>query len=206
MTWPVAGSRVPIAPPAKSPNQTCPLGVTVRLIVTAGRLWDQGKNAGLLLAAEMPGQIQIVGARQHPGAAGNEPLTGEAATNVHLLPQQDEQQMARILGRAAIYAAPSRYEPFGLAPLEAALSGCALVVSDIPSLHELWEGAAIFFRSNDAGELRQALELLLRDSSLRRRYANLAYDHAVRKFNAACMTDYYMKLYRALAPAAVAAA
>jgi glycosyltransferase involved in cell wall biosynthesis len=175
------------------------------MIVTAGRLWDQGKNTRLLLAAEMPGQIQIVGAHQHPGSRGDS-FTGQAATNVHFLPQQDEQQMAGILARAAIYTAPSRYEPFGLAPLEAALSGCALVASDIPSLRELWEGAAVFFRSNDAGDLRQALELLIGDPCLCRRYAGRAYDHAVRKFNAARMTDEYMELYRTLAPAAVAAA
>ncbi len=31
---------------------------------------------------------------------------------------------------------PARYEPFGLSVLEAALSGCALVLGDIPSLRE----------------------------------------------------------------------
>jgi hypothetical protein len=35
-------------------------------------------------------------------------------------------QLAREMGCAAIFAAPARYEPFGLAALEAALSGCAL--------------------------------------------------------------------------------
>jgi glycogen synthase len=174
-------------------------------IVTAGRLWDQGKNTALLLAAEMPGQVQIVGARRPPGAPGDESFTGEAATNVHFLPHQDEQEMADILGRAAIYAAPSRYEPFGLAPLEAALSGCAVVASDLPSFRELWEGAAVFFRNNDAGELRQALELLMGDPCLRQRYAGLAYDRALRKFNAARMTSDYLELYRVLAPAAVTA-
>ena len=58
--------------------------------------------------------------------------------------QLSEEQMRELLGRAAIYIATSRYEPFGLAPLEAALSRCALVANDIPSLRELWgrRGAA----------------------------------------------------------------
>ena len=34
---------------------------------------------------------------------------------------------------------PARYEPFGLSILEAALSGCALVLGDLPSLRELWD-------------------------------------------------------------------
>ena len=36
------------------------------------------------------------------------------------------------------------YEPFGLAVLEAAQAGCALVLSDIPTHREMWDGAAIF--------------------------------------------------------------
>ncbi len=175
-------------------------------IVTAGRVWDPGKNVGLLLETEMPAPVQIVGSRRQPGAPGNEFAAGNMGSDVQLHQHQDEPQMAQILARAWIYAATSRYEPFGLAPVEAALSGCALVLSDIPSFRELWEGAAVFFRSNDAQDLRRALELLVHDSSLRQRYASLASNHARRHFNAKRMTDAYMELYKALAPAAVAAA
>ena len=58
-------------------------------------------------------------------------------------------ELADWYGRAAIYALPARYEPFGLSALEAALSGCALVLSDIPSLREIWEDAAFFVSPND---------------------------------------------------------
>ena len=44
------------------------------------------------------------------------------------------------MARASIYALPARYEPFGLSILEAALSGAALVLGDIPSLREVWGG------------------------------------------------------------------
>jgi glycosyltransferase involved in cell wall biosynthesis len=112
--------------------------------------------------------------------------------------------MVQIFGRAAIYAATSQYEPFGLAPLEAALSRCAVVASDIPSFRELWGGAALFFRNNDTGDLRSALELLVRDPAVRRHYANLAYERARRRFTAARMVDEYLALYHALVPAAAA--
>ena len=45
---------------------------------------------------------------------------------------------------ASIFAHPALYEPFGLSVLEAARAGCCLILSDIPSLRELWDGAAIF--------------------------------------------------------------
>ena len=51
--------------------------------------------------------------------------------------------------RATVYAAPSLYEPFGLAPLQAALHGCALVLSDIGSFRELWDGCAEFVPPGD---------------------------------------------------------
>lgn len=174
-------------------------------IVTAGRIWDRGKNAALLLRTNMPAPVFIVGSDRDPSEQDLPFVLGEGERNVHLEPQQDERQMIQILGRAAIYAAPSQYEPFGLAPLEAALSRCALVASDIPSLRELWEGAAIFFRNNDAEALRLALELLNSDSKLRRKYANLAYDHARRYFTADLMVERYVSLYRSLAPAVAAA-
>lgn len=174
-------------------------------IVTVGRIWDRGKNAGLLLRTNMPAPVFIIGADRDPHGENERFTVGDGENNIYLEPQQDEKQMVQTLGRAAIYAAPSQYEPFGLAPLEAAFSRCALVASDIPSFRELWEGAALFFRNNDAEALRLALQLLTVDPALRRRYANLAYDHARRKFGADGMVDQYVDLYKALAPAVAAA-
>ena len=57
--------------------------------------------------------------------------------------------------RATVYVAPSRYEPFGLAPLEAALAGCALVLSDIATFRELWDGCAEFFAPGDPAALAE---------------------------------------------------
>jgi glycosyltransferase involved in cell wall biosynthesis len=174
-------------------------------ILTAGRLWDQGKNAGILLAPGMPAPVEIVGAHQAPGVQDDR-FVACAGSNVDLRATQDEEQMARILAGAAIYVAPSRYEPFGLAPVEAALSNCALVLSDISSFRELWECAALFFGNNDAQDLRRVLDRLMRDPGLREQHGSLARNHAIRTFGAARMTDQYLELYRTVAPAAAAAA
>ena len=74
-----------------------------------------------------------------------------------LLGRLDERRWPSGWPRAAIYALPARYEPFGLSALEAALSGCALVLGDIPSLREVWGDAAVFVPPDDAGGLRDAL-------------------------------------------------
>ena len=110
------------------------------------------------------------------------------------------------LARAGIYAATSQYEPFGLAPVEAALSRCAIVASDIPSFRELWEGAAIFFRNNDPESLSLALESLQRDRGLRLNQGNMAFRHARQHFTADRMVAAYKNLYQNLAPAQVLSA
>jgi glycogen(starch) synthase len=174
-------------------------------IVTVGRLWDLGKNVRLLAQTEMPAPVRVVGSDHHPEGKSNG-LVVAARPNLYVQPPQDEKQIIQIFGRAAIYAATSQYEPFGLAPVEAALSRCAVVASDIPSFRELWGGAALFFRNNDTGDLRSALELLVREPAVRREYANLAYERARRRFTAARMVDEYLDLYHALAPAGAAVA
>ena len=73
--------------------------------------------------------------------------------------------LASWLSQAAIYALPARYEPFGLSVLEAGLAGCALVLGDIPSLREIWDGAALFVPPEDADALRKTLQTLSQDRS-----------------------------------------
>jgi glycosyltransferase involved in cell wall biosynthesis len=170
-------------------------------IVTVGRLWDSGKNVSLLLRREMPGTVRIVGCDRHPEWRNRAFAAEMVRPNVHLDPEQDERQIVQTLARSGIYAATSQYEPFGLAPVEAALSRCAIVASDIPSFRELWNGAAIFFRNNDEESLYAALERLHGSPELKRDQSNLAYQHARRHFSAERMVAGYKDLYRSLVPA-----
>jgi glycosyltransferase involved in cell wall biosynthesis len=174
-------------------------------IVTIGRSWDAGKNAGLLLRMDMPAPVCMVGSHRHPEARDSAIATHPSRANVQVQSHQQEWELVQLLARAGVYAATSQYEPFGLAPVEAALSRCAIVASDIPSFRELWQEAAVFFRNNDAADLRKTLEILVRDPAQRRNYGNLAYDHARKKFTASRMVDAYLDLYQTLMQCVVAA-
>lgn len=130
-------------------------------IVGLGRVWDDAKNLQLLdEAARGLAWPVLIGGPRHPNGRGRQfhharyagPL-GPAA-------------LRTFLSRAAIYALPARYEPFGLSVLEAALSGCALVLGAIPSLREIWGDAALYVDPDDVASLRQALVRLIRDRSL----------------------------------------
>ena len=168
------------------------------LITTVGRLWDAGKNAALLSQDELPWPVCVVGSDKPPATENSFQKQQECCPGVQLLPQQNEEQLRELLGGTAIYAAVSRYEPFGLAPVEAALSGCAVLASDIESFRELWDDAAIFFRNNDPASLRQALNALTEDSNFRQSCAKRAYDHARKWFAADRMLHQYVDFYRTL--------
>jgi glycosyltransferase involved in cell wall biosynthesis len=124
-------------------------------VLTAGRLWDEGKNAAALdqVAPALDVPVRAAGPMIGPNGAS------AALPNLDLLGTLDPASMVRAYTSATVFASLARYEPFGLSVLEAALAGMRLVLSDIPSFRELWDGAAIFVRNGDdpLPALRQAL-------------------------------------------------
>jgi glycogen(starch) synthase len=159
-----------------------------RLVLGAGRLWDEAKGLDTLDAAAtlVSWPVAVAG---DAGAA--------SARHVRLLGQLDREALRAQMGRAAIFAHPARYEPFGLAVLEAAQAGCALVLGDIPSLREQYDGAALFVGPGDGAALAEALERLIADGDLRRRLATTARLRAQRH-DAGRMARDYATLYERL--------
>jgi len=177
-------------------------------VLTVGRVWDSGKQVTLLCRQNPPIETYIAGSEHHPEAAlRSGVLPGMALLpNVHFKGMQSEGQLRQLYGRAAIYAATSRYEPFGLAPIEAALSRCAIVANDIPSFRELWDDDAVCFQRSDAPSLMSEIEKLATDSKLRVEYGNRAYQRALRRYNSDRMAEDYLALYHALLSARSAVA
>jgi glycogen synthase len=172
---------------------------------SVGRLWDEGKQSRLLMQlSTSPLPIFLAGAATATGESSD---TGaRCIPGIQFKGQLSEGEMRELLSRAAIYIATSRYEPFGLAPLEAALSRCAIVANDIPSFREIWGDAALYFRSDDAEALGEALRLLHGDRELRMTYADRAYEHALASYSASRMVEEYVQLYTTLLERRVSAA
>src|SRR5207248_1112890 len=104
-----------------------------------------------------------------------------------------------------VFASAALYEPFGLAVLEAASAGCALVLSDIPTFRELWEGAATFVDPMDAEGFACAIEDLIGDTAFRVERGSKARATA-RRYTPERMANHMAAIYRALAPSATRAA
>jgi glycogen synthase len=165
---------------------------TVTLV--AGRVWDAAKNIALAAEAAAgwePGQVLLAGEQLHPDTAGRAEVRAPMEP-LGFVPRSD---LDAYLRRSAIYLSPARYDPFGLLPLQAALNGCALLLSDIPSYRELWDGAACFFRSDDAADLRAKWHALLQDCALRSHLQWLALERTRERFTPERMVGAYRQLY-----------
>ena len=132
-------------------------------VLTAGRLWDEGKNVAILdqAAAQMQAPIHAAGPLAGPDG------TAFAPGRLVALGTLSAPSLRAAMRRAAIFAAPSLYEPFGLAVLEAAQTGAPLVLADIPTFRELWDGAALFVPPREAAAWARALNALMGDPAAR---------------------------------------
>lgn len=162
----------------------------------AARWWDAGKNAGVLdfAAAGASWPVLALGASEGPDGQRHVFRHAQACG------QRGHAELRAIAARAAAFVSPSIYEPFGLAALEAAQAGAALVLSDIPTYRELWNGAALFADPVDPAAFAAALNRLADDRDLRLRLGRLAANRAA-SFSLERQARTMMALYRTAAAA-----
>jgi glycogen(starch) synthase len=166
-------------------------------VLSVGRVWDPAKNVSLLMQREQESPVSIVGWEREPGREHHH-RDVRAPANVRLLGSKSQAELREIYSRAGIYAATSRYEPFGLAPLEAALSRCALVMNDNPVFHELWDDSGVFFKRDDAEDCTRKINELRQDPVLRGKCGGRVYENACYKFTASRMVEQYERAYQEL--------
>ena len=179
-------------PNGRSPEMFC--GRSKKpFIFSAGRIWDDAKNISALenVAPRLSWPVYAGGDEQHPNGK-SAPLQ-----NLRLLGRLPPEAIGEWLAHASIFALPARYEPFGLTVLEAAMSGCALVLGDIPSLREMWDDTALFVPPEDSNALEEALEFFINNEAKRNVMAQLAYQRA-QEFTADNMARAYVEVYRGL--------
>jgi glycosyltransferase involved in cell wall biosynthesis len=171
-------------------------------VLSIGRLIDAGRQVSLLTQHVHPVPVCIVGSEQTvpipriPIRADVKVSTTRATLAIR--GPQTEAQLRALYSHAAVYAATPRYEPLGMALIDAAFSRCAIVANDIPSFREMWGDAALYFHTNDASSLAATLLQLDTNRPLRQAYADRALAHAREQFTATRMIDNYLDLYRSL--------
>jgi glycosyltransferase involved in cell wall biosynthesis len=166
-----------------------------RFVFTAGRFWDDGKNVELVdqAAGRLDAPVYAAGPLESP--------TGDRRALHHAQPlgRLSQDEVGRWMARAGVFATGAVYEPFGLTVLEAAQAGCPLVLSDIATFRELWDGAAVFVSPDDPGQMTAALQRLLDDRDEAARLGAAARSRAAR-YSVQAMAEGVRDVYRMVAP------
>jgi glycosyltransferase involved in cell wall biosynthesis len=123
------------------------------------------------LKSEAPLTLAVVGG----GNAGVFAPTADGArptsSAVRELGVVDDATLKALYQQALALVFPSRYEGFGLPPLEALSCGCPVLVARAGALPEVCGEAALYFDPEVRGALEGALQQLVDDAALRARLA-----------------------------------
>lgn len=171
-------------------------GSKEKIIFSMGRLWDEAKNIQLLVnaARELDYPVFIAG-------EGHQKLDPGKNSNIHFLGKIDRKEIARWLSITSVFAMPALYEPFGLSILEAAYSGCALVLGNIRSLNEIWKNNALYCDPTNVQDLVDKLNHLMNNDGERNNLSQAALKRSS-EFKLPVMAGAYFSLYNSLAGAA----
>jgi glycosyltransferase involved in cell wall biosynthesis len=137
------------------------------------RLPDAGRPA-LVLAGARPWEPD----GGDPTDAALARLRPDLRSSVVRLGYVEDRRKAALLGGAAALVYPSRYEGFGLPVLEAMATGTPVVASNVSSLPELVDGAALLVDPNDATAIADAVQRIVEDDGLRSRLEAAGIDRA----------------------------
>lgn len=134
---------------------------------------DPRKNVALLIEAWL-GLPEAVRRELPLLLAGGGARTFAASTTGGVLPPGvrslgyvPDAQLPALYAAATVFAYPSRYEGFGLPPLEAMAAGTPVVaLASTPAVVEVIEGAALLVPGDTPGPLSEALLALAHDDAL----------------------------------------
>ena len=146
-----------------------------RIVLFVGRL-ERRKGVDLILdaAAEIlrsdPAAHIVLAGRDVEGWA-DRPLPAGLQGRVHFVGEVDNGTREKLLARAWCLLFPSRYESFGLVPLEAFVHGVPVVAARAGAIPEVVQDgqSGLLFESESSLELSRCVVSLLADPALRER-------------------------------------
>jgi glycosyltransferase involved in cell wall biosynthesis len=89
-----------------------------------------------------------------------------------------DSELITLYKNARAFLFPSKYEGFGLPPLEAMALGTPVIAASSASIPEILKNNALFFKSNSSEELLQAIVRLTDEDGLDKRISAKALEHA----------------------------
>ena len=107
----------------------------------------------------------------------------------------NENELGLFYKKAMCFVFPSIYEGFGIPVLESMACGCPIVLGNHSSFSEVAGDAGVFFDLNNSSDLKNKIESLLMNESLRKEFSLMGLVQ-IKKFNWENASQQCFKLYK----------
>jgi glycosyltransferase involved in cell wall biosynthesis len=169
-----------IASVAPDPSALDRFGLRDKKFFLGVGVGSSNKNIETVLAAFLKAELGdtllvLTGARS---VSVHGHLTEVQSENVRNIGHVSDPELRTLYEHALALTYPSRYEGFGLPPLEAMNCGCPVIISDQPALVEVCGDAALQCGVDDLAELTRLLQALHSDATLRERLKTAGFERA----------------------------
>ena len=105
-------------------------------------------------------------------------------------------QLKQLYQQAQLLIYPSFYEGFGLPVVEAMLCGTPVITSNVSALSEAGGQFAKLINPSEVGDVRAAIQEILRDSDLRLKMSVAGKKDALERFDPETLTREVMEVYQ----------
>jgi glycosyltransferase involved in cell wall biosynthesis len=160
----LASRRVPYCYDSERFRPTDRTRDTPATLLTVSRLEPYKNHAATIRAAARLGdnvEVRVIG--RGPEHEALERLARSHGVRCRIDTDLGDAEVARAYQQARVVVCPSRFEGFGLTPVEAVASGTPVVASDIPPHREFVGPAGRFFPLDDDAALAATISLALDD-------------------------------------------
>ena len=117
--------------------------------------------------------------------------------NIIYLGYISDEDLVKVYNKATCFIYPSFYEGFGLPPLEAMACGTPVICSNVSSIPEVGEDAVLYCDPYSIDDIKDKLELLLKDENLQKELSQKGQNQA-QKFTWEKSANEHIKLFQEL--------
>jgi glycosyltransferase involved in cell wall biosynthesis len=166
--------------PLFSPNKAPLPGIPDRYVLFVGRRGNyKDYRVAVEAVAGLRDDVVLIAVGGGPFSSDELRLHGALGVSRRVLHLDvDDSGLAHLYSNALAFVYPSRYEGFGLPTLEAMASGTPAVLASASVHPEIGGIAGLYFPPGDADALRDLLDELLGDATLRERHIELGVQRA----------------------------
>jgi glycosyltransferase involved in cell wall biosynthesis len=161
---------------------------------------NQSPNKNIALAIRSFEKAALSGWILAVAGGGSESIFGATDTrlssNIRRLGRVTDSELRALYENAGLFLFPSRYEGFGVPPLEAMTLGCPVISSNSSAMPEILGKAAVYFKCDDMEDFARQIVRLAADPTARASYKAAGRERAAIYSWAKCGTELISVLER----------